>query len=50
MMEFYGRQLRRVYFDLKLDEMLQEFREARSHIALVWKVRCRVCFSKLNSR
>jgi len=37
-LEYYGRQIKRVYHDTGLDELLKEFREGRAHMAVVWKV------------
>lgn len=37
-LEYYGRTIKRVYFDIGLDELLKEFRAGHAHMAVVWKV------------
>lgn len=37
-LEYYGRQIIRVYADIGLDELLREFRETHVHMAVVWQV------------
>jgi len=38
-LEYYGRQIKKVFFDTGLDEMLSSFREGKAHMAVVWKVK-----------